>query len=58
MGAAAVARMMVPRPLTFAIAGPLAGLMAKRIAARTTVTTLANAWANWALKSPSPTRFF
>lgn len=36
-GADAVALMMVPRPLTFAIAGPLAGMVAHRITARTTV---------------------
>lgn len=32
-----IAVLMIPRPLTFAIAGPVAGMMARRIAARTTV---------------------
>lgn len=32
-----IALMMVPRPLTFAIAGPVAGFLASRISARTTV---------------------
>ncbi|MEZ5238849.1 MAG: MFS transporter [Microthrixaceae bacterium] len=33
----AIALMMVPRPLTFAIAGPVAGFLSYRIRARTTV---------------------
>jgi MFS family permease len=37
LGADTVALMMIPRPLTFAVAGPLAGAMARRISARTTV---------------------
>ncbi len=37
LGADTVALMMVPRPLTFAIAGPVAGMLARRISARTTV---------------------
>jgi len=39
LGADAVALMMIPRPLTFAIAGPIAGLLAHRISARTTVVS-------------------
>ena len=37
LSADAIALLMVPRPLTFAIAGPVAGWMATRISARTTV---------------------
>ena len=37
LGAETIALMMVPRPLTFAIAGPIAGYMAHRISARATV---------------------
>jgi len=37
LGADTVALMMVPRPLTFAIAGPIAGMLAHRITARSTV---------------------
>jgi EmrB/QacA subfamily drug resistance transporter len=34
-----ISLIMIPRPLTFAIAGPIAGLLAVRISARTTVVT-------------------
>lgn len=37
LSAEAISLIMVPRPLTFAIAGPVAGWMATRISARTTV---------------------
>ncbi len=37
LGADTIALMMVPRPLTFAIAGPIAGYLSYRISARTTV---------------------
>jgi DHA2 family multidrug resistance protein-like MFS transporter len=37
LSADAIALLMVPRPLTFAIAGPVAGWLATRISARTTV---------------------
>ena len=57
-GADTVALMMIPRPLTFAIAGPLAGMMAKRIAARTTVVaglaSLAVSLLAFAWVSPDP----
>lgn len=34
-----ISLIMIPRPLTFAIAGPIAGMLAVRISARTTVVT-------------------
>ena len=37
MGADRIALLMVPRPLTFAIAGPVAGMIAHRVTARATV---------------------
>jgi EmrB/QacA subfamily drug resistance transporter len=37
MGADQIALLMVPRPLTFAIAGPVAGMLAHRVSARATV---------------------
>jgi EmrB/QacA subfamily drug resistance transporter len=53
-----IALMMVPRPLTFAIAGPVAGMLAHRIRARTTVvagvTSLAVSLAVFAWVAPDP----
>lgn len=58
LGADTVALMMVPRPLTFAIAGPIAGLLAHRISARTTVVggvvSLALSLFAFAWVSPDP----
>ena len=59
LGADTVALMMIPRPLTFAIAGPIAGLLAKRISARSTVvggtTALALSMFAFAYVAPDPT---
>lgn len=53
-----IALMMVPRPLTFAIAGPVAGFLAHRISARTTVLagmlSLAGSLAVFALVADDP----
>lgn len=57
-GADTVALMMIPRPLTFAIAGPLSGALAGRISARTTVvgglTSLALSLFAFAYVAPDP----
>ena len=58
LGADAVALMMIPRPLTFAIAGPIAGYLSYRISARTTVVgglvSLALSLFAFAWVSPDP----
>lgn len=58
MGADQIALLMIPRPLTFAIAGPVAGLLAGRISARTTVVgglvSLALSLLAFAHVSPDP----
>ncbi|MFV0316631.1 MAG: MFS transporter [Microthrixaceae bacterium] len=59
LGAETIALMMVPRPLTFAIAGPVAGYLAYRISARSTVVaglvSLALSLAVFAAVSSEPT---
>jgi len=59
LGADAISLMMIPRPLTFALAGPLAGLLAARISSRGAIATgmaaLAVSMALFALIAPDPT---
>jgi EmrB/QacA subfamily drug resistance transporter len=59
LSAETIALIMVPRPLTFAIAGPIAGWMAGRISARSTVVagtlSLALSMAIFAAVSDDPT---
>lgn len=59
LGADAISLMMIPRPLTFAIAGPVAGMVAGRLSSRTVIaagmTSLAVSMAMFALIAPDPT---
>ncbi|MFM7063991.1 MAG: MFS transporter [Actinomycetes bacterium] len=59
LGADQVALLMVPRPLTFAVAGPVAGLIAHRVSARATVvfgtTLLVGSMAVFAATATDPT---
>ncbi len=59
LSADVIALIMVPRPLTFAIAGPLAGWMATRVSARSTIVvgtaSLAVSMGIFALISSDPT---
>ena len=59
LGPDAISLMMIPRPLTFALAGPLAGLLAGRISSRGVIATgmaaLAVSMALFAVIAPDPT---
>ncbi len=59
LGADAISLMMIPRPLTFALAGPLAGLLAARVSSRGVIATgmaaLAISMALFAVIAPDPT---
>ncbi|MEI2700013.1 MAG: MFS transporter [Microthrixaceae bacterium] len=59
LGPDAISLMMIPRPLTFAIAGPVAGMLAGRISPRTAIASgmaaLAISMALFALIAPDPT---
>lgn len=58
LGADAISLMMIPRPLTFALAGPIAGMLAARISARAAIVagmaSLAISMALFAWISPDP----
>ena len=62
LGADAISLMMIPRPLTFAIAGPVAGMLAVYISARTAIAagmaSLAVSMALFAIIAPDPTTFW
>lgn len=59
LGAEAISLMMIPRPLSFAVAGPLAGIVVGRVAPRSMIAagmaTLVVSMAMFALISPDPT---
>jgi MFS family permease len=59
LGAEAISLMMVPRPLSFAVAGPLAGLVVGRVAPRSMIAagmaTLVVSMTMFAVISPDPT---
>lgn len=59
LGPDAISLMMIPRPLTFAIAGPVAGMLAGRISARAAIASgmaaLAASMTVFALIAPDPT---
>lgn len=58
LGADAISLMMIPRPLTFALAGPVAGMLAARISARAAIVAgmvaLAASMVVFAVVSPDP----
>jgi EmrB/QacA subfamily drug resistance transporter len=58
LGADAISLMMIPRPLTFALAGPIAGMLAARISPRSAIVTgmasLAISMVLFAWISPDP----
>jgi MFS family permease len=59
LGADEISLLMIPRPLTFALAGPVAGLLARRLTAGRAIlggtASLAVSMAIFALVAPNPT---